>query len=223
MSEQTTGVACDMASITGSPKPSCRLGNVNRAARNNASSRSARTGPVKRMRLPSARAGSRNASAAPSHPFGPTMTSRCGRIFVALDEPPEPLDQHRDVLAGLERSHPQHVGGVADRERLPGRRHEAVANLALHDAVGHDPDPFAWDRRASRDLVGGDVRRRDDDVRPLGRGGEPPLVEPAPPPRVRVGEEDRRRVVDRHHELCAAPRRHRERRRVHEVEVAQPA
>ena len=160
------------------------------------------------------------ASAVSSHPAEPTITSRCGRSCVC-DHRCERLDERREALARLERAHPEDVRDVADAEDGARRRDRVVGHHLLLDAVRHDPDPIGRYGRVRGDLVGRGLGQRDDDVGALGGRGEAVPVEPPTAWWIRLGKEDGRGVVDGHDERDVARGRHRERRGMHEVEVAQ--
>ena len=116
MSVHTTGVPCAIASSTGMPKPSCRLGNTNRSApakSGNSCSRSD-TGPSSCTRSPS-----RRTAASASSGFHPAARRARGGAARRLVEPGERVEQRAHVLARLERARPRtRTGGRRARNRL---------------------------------------------------------------------------------------------------------
>ena len=190
----TTAVPCAIASSTGRPKPSWRLGSTNRSApRYSAPSRSAATGPASTMRgrdpltrRPDALVG--------AEPAGRPHEHEAVRDS-GLDGSREGVDHDRDVLARFERPDPQHVGLVAEAEALPRRRDRAVARDVVVDTVVDDGDPVASDGGVGGDLVRRRAGRCDHGVGAGGRCREALPVEASTVSRERVGEQDGRRVV----------------------------
>ena len=206
MSAHTTAVPCAIASTTGMPNPSCRLGNANRSAPAKSANRCSRpTGPSRRTRSPSACATAAvTVVGLPSRWPGQHESVR-HRVGV---EPRERVEQHPHVLAGLEGSGPEHVRPVVDR----------VGPACTFD-VG-----VGWRARRSTPLGTTRIRSRGIGVcvaissalnsdtaitrrARSRRGGEALTVERDPPAGERLRHHERRGVVHGDDERHAAGRR----------------
>ena len=165
MSAHTTAVPCAIASSTGMPNPSCRLGNANRSAPAKSANRCSRpTGPSRRTRSPSACRGERvTVVGFPSRWAGQHESVR----HRAGVEPRRTrrAAPSRSCAAGRFRPRTRTAGRRSRRPGVHVRRRRRVARLEI-DAVGDDADPLPGDRRVRRDLVGAELRHRDHQTAP---------------------------------------------------------
>ena len=193
MSAHTTAVPCAIASTTGMPNPSCRLGNANRSApANSANSCSRSTGPSSRTRSPSDCAASESPSSG-FHPGGPASTSRCGTVPGSSRA--NASSSTRTFLRGWKVPAQNTYG----RSSIPKARRARSTSASV---AGSRSTPLGTTRIRSRGIgvcvaissaLNSDtaITRR----ARFGRSGEALTVERDPPAGERLGHHERRGVV----------------------------
>ena len=212
MSAHTTAVPCAIASSTGIPKPSCRLGNTNRSA------------PAKSGR-------DRCAPIAPGRAAARGRRERAAPRRVVVGLPARRTGEHEPVrhavgrrAARTRRAAPctflrgwnvptQNTYGRSSspiRSRARRRSTSSVVARVEVDAVGHDADALAGDRGVRRDLVGAELRHRDHQAGArFAAAAKPAPVERTAAPGERLGHRERCGVVHGDDERHRAGRGHR--------------